>query len=88
MAEEAKNKKTGATPLPEGAPGGSGEVLGVLEIRPVIIKLRDGYGKDQVRIALVVPGGEVYYLDDAALRRNSAQAWVKKGVLDALGMSE
>lgn len=85
MATEAQNKKTGATPIVEEGLGG-GEVLGVAETKTVMLKLRDGHGKEMVKFAYVVPGGEVYFIDEASVKLKPAQSWVKAGVLSKLGL--
>lgn len=78
----AETKKTGATPLVEG-PAGS-EILGVTEVRAALVKLRDGYGKEQVKLAIVIPGGDVLYLDDKSMKK--ATSWAASGIKQRLGL--
>ncbi len=84
--ETQTSKKTGATPLAEELLGG-GEIIGVIETKTVMVRLRDGHGKEMVKLAIVVPGGEVYFLDESAVKVKQAQTWVKKGVLSKLGLT-
>jgi hypothetical protein len=81
---ETEIKKTGATPIIEEGVGG-GEVLGVVEVKHVMIKLRDGHGKDMVKLAFVIPGGDVYFLEEKVIGK-PAQQWVRNAVLKALGL--
>lgn len=83
---ETQNKKTGTTPLVEGGLG-VGEVIGVVEVKQVMIKLRDGHGREMTKLALVVPGGEIYFLDDRTVNTKPAQGWVKSAVISKLGNS-
>ena len=83
--EAQKVTKTGATPVEESADE-AGKVLGVVETKTVLVNLRDGYGKEMVKLAVVVPGGEVYFLDEAAIKTKPAQAWVKTAVLQKLAL--
>lgn len=67
-----------------------GEVLGIVELKTVMAKIRDGSGKTLVKIALVVPDGEVYILDDGLdgnVRMKASQAWVKSQILKKLAKS-
>lgn len=76
-------KKTGTTPeVIEGT--NAGEINGVIELKTVLVKLRDGHGKEMVKMAIVIPGGEVYFIKDSAIDLQ-AQTWVKKGILAKLG---
>ena len=76
-------KKTGATPLEEG-PANGAEILGVVELRPIMVKMRDGNGLEMVKMGFQVPAGEVYFLDEKSISR-PAQAWVKAGIIKKLG---
>jgi hypothetical protein len=75
-------KKTGATPAIEENVGGA-DILGVVEIKPVMVKMRDGHGVEMVKMGFLVPGGEVYFLEEKVVKQ--AQNWVKKGVLKKVG---
>jgi hypothetical protein len=77
-------KKTGMTPEAEEGIGG-GEVQGVTELKTVIVKLRDGHGQEMVKIGLVVPEGDLYWLDERATNLRPAQAWVRRQVKRLLG---
>lgn len=77
-------KKTGATPLVEEGIGG-GEVQGVVEVRTVLVKYRDGHGTDAIRLAVVIPGGAVHFLDKDAIDIRPVQTWLKNGILAKLG---
>ena len=74
-------KKTGATPIVEGDLGG-GEVKGVIPVKTVLVSFRDGHGKDEVKLAVVIPGGEVYFFGREALDTRPAQKWLKAAVLE------
>lgn len=80
-------KKKVNTIASEGASAG-GEVLGVAELKPVMVKLRDGYGEEMVKIALIAPDGAVYFTDEDAMKIKPAQQWVKNAVLEKLGISK
>ena len=80
----SENKKTGATPLVDEDSLRGGEVLGALPVKPVLVKYRDGHGKEEVRLAVVIPGGEVYFFEAKALDLHPAQKWLKAGVLGAI----
>ena len=60
-------KKTGTTPTIEENTGGA-EILGVLELKPIMVKM-----------GFLVPGGEVYFLEEKGISR-PAQTWVKTGI--------
>lgn len=85
MAQEQEIKKTGATPIVEDGIGG-GELHGVVEVKQVLAKFRDGHGREMVRLAIVVPGGEVYFLDDRAMNTKPAQSWLKNAILKKMGL--
>ena len=55
------------------------------EVKHVMIKLRDGHGKDMVKLAFVIPGGDVYFLEEKVIGK-PAQQWVRNAVLKALGL--
>lgn len=80
--EETKTKAA-ETPIVETGIGG-GEVIGVIKLDAVLVRYRDGRGQEKVRIALNVPGGELYFLNDNAIGKAST-SWVKKGVEAKLG---
>lgn len=75
-------KKTGATPLVEADGLGGGEVQGVLEVKTLLVKYKDGHGKEEVRLAALIPGGEMYFFDGKALDLRPAQKWLKAGVAE------
>jgi len=59
-----------------------GEVLGVIETKTVMVKFRDGYGKQQVRMAVVVPGGDVYLVSEIGTKEyQTAQGWLKSAII-------
>ena len=86
METEETNKKTGATPTVIDGVGG-GEVLGVAEIKTVMVKYRDGHGVEATKLAIVVAGGELYFLDDKAIGKQ-AQTWLKNEVFTRLGLTK
>jgi len=77
-------KKIGTTPEIEEATGGA-EILGVIEPRSVMVKMRDGNGIETVKMGFVVPGGELYFLEEKSFKQ--AQKWVRNGVLKKLSAS-
>jgi hypothetical protein len=82
---EETSKKTGTTPLVETASLGGGKIYGVMTVSTILVKYRDGReGKDEVRLAVVVPGGEVYFFTNGALDHRPAQQWVKDGIIKYL----
>ncbi len=80
----SENKKTGATPLVDEDSLRGGEVLGALPVKTVLVRYRDGHGKESVQLAVVIPGGEVYFFDSKALDTRQAQKWLKAGVLESI----
>lgn len=82
MAEQIK--KTGATPIVEEGLG-AGEVLGVTQVRTALVRYRDGYGEESVRLAVVIPGGEVYFYANNALDMRPAQGWIRNAVKKQIG---
>jgi hypothetical protein len=86
MATQDQYQKTGATPLPEEDLSGA-RVLGIKEIKTAIVKMRDGFGKEMIKIVLVIPGGEIYYLNENAVSLRPAQAWAKRDIMAALKLS-
>jgi len=86
MEEKIENKKTGATPeVIEGI--GGGEILGVIKTQLVMVNLRDGHGQSMVKLAIVVPGGEIHFLEDKVIGK-PAQSWVKRGIQDKLSATK
>lgn len=74
------NKKTGTTPTVPTEDLSGGKVLGVLEVTTVLVKYTDGYGRSTVRLAVAIPGGEVYFFSNDSLDMRPAQQWLKKAV--------
>ncbi len=77
------NKKTGMTPTidPEDLTGS--KVHGAIECKTVLVKFRNGRdGKDEVRIAILIPGGEVYLFPTRAFEQ--AQRWLKDAIVKKL----
>jgi hypothetical protein len=81
MSEQTK-KKTSVAIDPEGLGGGS--VEGVIPVQTVLVKYTDGHGVKAVKLAVVVPGGEVYFFDKDAVDERPAQKWLKTAVLEIL----
>ncbi len=77
-------KKTGSTPLVEGDQLGGGKVLGVLDVKTVLVKYKDGHGQQDVKLAVVIPGGEIYFFGRDALDLRPAQGWLKTAVQNEL----
>jgi hypothetical protein len=80
MAEETMNKKTGATPVVSSEDLSGGKVQGVTVVTTVLVKYTDGHGKSEVKLALVIPGGEVYFFANNALDTRPAQKWLKSAI--------
>ena len=85
--DKATLKKTTSVQIEEESLAG-GEVLGVLEITPVLVNYRDGHGQTETKIALVIPGGEVYFLTKDGVDHRPAQTWVKKAISKKLSSKE
>lgn len=79
MADENK-KKTGMTPVVESDGLGGGKVEGVLAVTTALVKYTDGHGKTETKLAVVIPGGEVYFLSNNSIDMRPAQTWLKEGV--------
>lgn len=76
-------KKTGATPTVEEGIGG-GELLGAIPVKTVLVRYRDGHGKEEVKLAAVIPGGEIYFFGRDAIDTRPVQTWLKKAVIEAV----
>lgn len=60
-----------------------GRVYGVTPCTTVLVKFRDGRtGRDEVRMAVVVPGGEMYFFPTRQFE--PAQKWVRNAVVKKL----
>jgi hypothetical protein len=81
--DKATLKKTTSVQIEEESLAG-GEVLGVMEITPVLVNYRDGHGQTETRVALVIPGGEVYFLTKDGVDHRPAQTWLKKGIVSKI----
>lgn len=77
-------KKTGATPLVEEGQLGGGKVLGVVEVKTVLVQYVDGHGEKGVKLAAVIPGGEIYFFGRDAVDTRPAQGWMKAAILEKL----
>lgn len=77
-------KKTGATPLVATESLGGGKVQGVTPVTTVLVMYTDGHGKREVRLAAVIPGGEVYFFTNNAIDTRPAQQWLKTAILGHL----
>lgn len=62
-----------------------GKVLGVLPVTTAIVKYKDGHGQEATQLAIVIPGGEVYFLTKDAIDLRPAQEWMKKSINKMLG---
>lgn len=80
---ETETKKM-APVVVEGLNGG--EVQGVVEVKTVLVKYRDGHGQEATRLAVIIPGGEMYFLSDNVASKQ-AQSWLKTAVLRRLGLT-
>lgn len=77
--ETTKSMKTGATPIIEEGLGG-GEVLGVMEVKTVLVRFRDGHGREETKLAVIIPGGETYFFGRGSVDDRPAQTWLKEGI--------
>jgi hypothetical protein len=62
---------------------GGGKIIGVIRADLVLVSLRDGHGQSMVKLAIMVPGGETYFLDDKMIGK-PAQKWVRDGIKEQL----
>ena len=83
MEDPAVMKKTGATPLIEEGIGG-GDVVGVLPVKTVLVKYRDGHGIEETKLAVIIPGGEVYFFGRNTLDLRPAQKWLKDAIQEKI----
>lgn len=75
------NKKTGMTPTIPAEDLSGGRVLGAIPVSLVLVKYVDGqHGKEVARLAVAIPGGEIYFLNNNSLDMRPAQQWLKSGV--------
>lgn len=77
-------KKTGATPIVAIEDLRGGRVQGVSPVTTILVKYTDGHGKKEVRLAAVIPGGEIYFFTNNAIDTRPAQQWLKSAILDHL----
>ncbi len=77
-------KKTGATPLVSIGDLGGGKVQGVTTVTTILVMYTDGHGKKEVRLAAVIPGGEVYFFTNNAIDARPAQKWMKAAIIEHL----
>jgi hypothetical protein len=61
---------------------GGGKVKGVLPVKTVLVSYQDGHGKVETKLAVIIPGGEVYFFGREALDLRPAQKWLKKEVVE------
>ncbi len=74
------SKKTGMTPVVDTEDLAGGRVHGVTSVDTVLVKFRNGRdGKDEVRLAIVIPGGEVYFFPTRTFEQ--AQNWIKGAII-------
>lgn len=64
---------------------GGGKVQGVVEVTTVLVKYTDGHGKSEVRLAAIIPGGEIYFFTNNAIDTRPVQQWMKKAILSKIG---
>ncbi len=83
-SQNETSKKAGPVEIEDTQLGG-GEILGVSETKLVLVNLRDGLGKNETKLAMILPDKEIYFLDSKVVGR-SAQKWAKHGILKKLGM--
>lgn len=57
---------------------------GVTTVTTVLVMYTDGHGKKEVRLAAVIPGGEVYFFTNNALDTRPAQNWLKTAIIGHL----
>lgn len=77
-------KKIVATPLVEIEGLGGGSVIGALPVETVLVKYKDGNGQEETKLAVIIPGGEIYFFGRSAVDLRPAQKWLKHGVRQAL----
>lgn len=77
------------TPIVEESDLGGGNVLGVIPVSTVLVKYKDGNsGRDEVKLAVVIPDGEIYFFERAAVNLRPAQKWLKREVTKALSKNK
>lgn len=73
------SKKTGATPVPEVADLGGGEIIGLVPVKwRGMIHFRDGHGDKMTKMINVFENGDVYF--EEAGKFVLSQKWVKAAV--------
>jgi hypothetical protein len=79
--------KTGMTPMVDSDDLVGSKVYGAIECKIVLVKFRNGReGKDEVRMAILVPGGEVYLFPDRTFERTQAQKWLRDAIVKRLAI--
>ncbi len=58
--------------------------MGVLPVKTVLVDYTDGHGQKAIKLAVVIPGGEVYFFGRDALDLRPAQSWLKKAITEVL----
>lgn len=67
----------------------TGKVLGAMEVKMVLVKYKDGLNnKEETRLAIMIPGGEIYFFDNKAVDMRPAQKWLKDAVILKLSPKE
>lgn len=83
MAQEP-TKKTGMTPLVEDGIS-KGELLGPpVPVRTVLVRYKDGHGQEATKLAIVIPGGEIYFHGKDAVDTRPVQRWLKAAIIEAM----
>lgn len=55
-------------------------MLGVLPVNTYLVRYRDGHGQEAIKLAVMVPGGDMYFFARDAVDSRPAQTWLKDGV--------
>lgn len=60
-----------------------GEVQGVLPVTTALVRYMDGFGKEDVRLAIVIPGGGVHFFHSSAsgtMDLRPSQKWLAEAI--------
>jgi hypothetical protein len=88
---ETSKKIVSSTPITEpDAPIDSRLKGPPIPVSTVLVRYADGNGRVETRLAVIVPGGEVYLFVDTAgnLSLRPAQRWLKESILKSMSKKD
>lgn len=68
--------------IDEDSSGSSGEMHGVIDVKTVLVKYRDGFGTEATKLAIIIPNGDVYFFQNGSIEPRPVQKWLKSKILE------